>query len=215
MASRSHYQHGSLVSTKRAAGHTDWVLRYRVTLPDGRRAQRQAVVGTTEQYRTESQAQKAADRIRIGINNQQPSAQVPLVRDLVWHFTDRELREDNKRRSWSTQTNYKHMLNHYILPRWETTPKFNDASRGLCSRSTTRSCPSLGDGDQSGSPEKNNHLHSLDCPCVLIAYCDSCMFVVFENNVGLLHSFALTTRLVPARGKASVVPGPVGLDEQY
>jgi integrase len=43
------------------------------------------------------------------------------VRDLVWHFKDRELREENKRRSWSTKTNYMDMLNHWILPRWEMT----------------------------------------------------------------------------------------------
>jgi integrase len=122
MASRQRYQHGALIKKKRADGHTDWVLRYRVTLPDGSRAQRQAVVGTTEQYRTESQAQKAANEVRVGVNNQQPSAAAPTVRDLAWHFKDRELRDENERRSWSTKTNYKDMIDLWILPRWETTP---------------------------------------------------------------------------------------------
>ncbi len=120
MASRQRYQHGSLVKKKRADGHTEWVLRYRVTLPNGQRVQRQTTVGTTEQYRTESHAQTAANELRVGVNRQQPSVAIPLVRDLVWHFKDRELRDDNERRSWSTKTNYRDVINAWILPRWET-----------------------------------------------------------------------------------------------
>ena len=119
MASRQRYQKGSLLKQRRADGHSEWILRYRVTLPDGRRAQRQATVGTTDKYKTESQAQKAADQVRLTINNQSPVAQIPTVGLVVRHFKDVELTDSNTRRSWSTRTNYKDMLNLYVLPRWE------------------------------------------------------------------------------------------------
>lgn len=96
-------------------------LRYRVTLPDGRRVQRQAVVGTTDEFKTESQAQKVADKLRLTINNLSPGAQVPTVGLVTQHFKDVELIESNERRAWSTKQNYKEMLDLFILPRWETT----------------------------------------------------------------------------------------------
>ncbi|HEY4931501.1 MAG TPA: site-specific integrase [Terriglobales bacterium] len=121
MASRQRYQNGSLLNQRRADGSSEWILRYRVTLPDGRRVQRQAVVGATEQYKTESQANKAADQLRITINNATPATQVPTVAQVAQHFKDVELTESDTRRAWSTKENYKEMLNLFILPRWETT----------------------------------------------------------------------------------------------
>jgi integrase len=119
MASRQRYQKGSLFKQRRAHGPTEWILRYRVTLPDGRRVQRQAIIGTTETYKTESQAQRAADQVRLTINNMSPAAQIPTIGLVASHFRDVELNESNTRRSWSTKTNYQDMLNLYILPRWE------------------------------------------------------------------------------------------------
>jgi integrase len=121
MNSRQTYQKGSLIKVRRAHGPSEWVLRYRVTLADGGRVQRQAVVGDTQKYKTESQAQKAADAVRLTINNMSPAAQVPTVGLVAQHFKDVELNEANERRSWATKQNYKEMLNLFILPRWETT----------------------------------------------------------------------------------------------
>ncbi len=121
MNSRARYQKGSLLKVRRTHGPSEWVLRYRVTLDDGRRVQRQAVVGTAEKYKTESQAQKAADQVRLTINNMSPAAQIPTVRLVAQHFKDVELNDANERRAWSTKQNYKDMLNLFILPRWETT----------------------------------------------------------------------------------------------
>lgn len=119
--SRQRYQNGSLIKVPRAHGPSDWVLRYRVTLGDGRRVQRQAIIGTTAEYKTDSQAEKAADKVRLTINNSTPSAQAPTVGIVAWHFREVELNDANERRSWSTKTNYKEMLDLFILPRWETT----------------------------------------------------------------------------------------------
>ena len=119
--SRQRYQNGSLIKVPRAHGPSDWVLRYRVTLGDGRRVQRQAIIGTTAEYKTDSQAEKAADKVRLTINNSTPSAQAPTVGIVARHFREVELSDANERRSWSTKTNYKEMLDLFILPRWETT----------------------------------------------------------------------------------------------
>ena len=121
MRSRQRYQKGSLIKQRRADGSTEWILRYRVNLPDGRRAQRQALVGTTTEYKTESQAQKAADQLRLTINNATPAAQLPTVGMVTRHFKDVELSPSNTRRSWSTKQNYRHYLDAYILRRWERT----------------------------------------------------------------------------------------------
>ena len=121
MNSRQRYQKGSLLKQRRADGRTEWVLRYRVTLSDGRRVQRQAVVGTTREYRTESQAQKAADRLRLAINDLGAAVQIHTVGMVARHFQDVELSASSARRSWSTKQNYVDNLTSYILPRWGRT----------------------------------------------------------------------------------------------
>src|SRR5581483_2253894 len=121
MGSRQRYQQGSLIKVRRAHRPSEWVLRYRVTLDDGRRVQRQAVIGSTQKYKTESEAQKAADALRLTINNLSPAAQVPTVGLVAQHFKDVELNDANERRSWATKQNYKEMLDLFILPRWEAT----------------------------------------------------------------------------------------------
>ncbi len=119
--SRQRYQRGSLITLPRADGRVEWVLRYRVTLVDGSRPQRQAVVGTTKEYPTESQAQAAADSVRLTINKKVLAAQQPTVQAVAVHFKETELQERCKRRSWSTKQKYKYLMDHYILPRWGTT----------------------------------------------------------------------------------------------
>jgi integrase len=116
--SRQRYQKGSLLKQRRAGGAIEWVLRYRTTSPDGRRVQRQAVVGSTKDYRTESQAQKAADQLRVTINSLS-RVQAPTVGEVTQHFKQLELAEESKRRSWATKQNYREVLGLYILPRWE------------------------------------------------------------------------------------------------
>ena len=120
MKARQRYQKGSLIKVRRADGRSEWILRYRVALSDGRRVQRQAIVGTTEQLKTESQAQKAADQIRLTVNNLSPAAQVPTVGLVATHFKKVELNDSDTSRSWSTKQNYLGMLNLFILPGWES-----------------------------------------------------------------------------------------------
>lgn len=121
MNSRQRYQKGSLLKKRRSDGSSEWVLRYRVTLPGGRRVLRQTIVGTTKQFRTESEAQRAADQVRLTVNQNSPALQEPTVGMVARQFKDTELAECNHRRSWPTKVNYRDTLDLYILPRWEKT----------------------------------------------------------------------------------------------
>ena len=121
MESRERYQKGSLLKQHRADGRNQWILRYRVTLPDGRRVQRQAVIGSTEEYRTLAQAQKAADQLRLTINSGTSTIQISTVGEVASHFTEVELCAANMRRSSATKQNYSEILRLYIEPRWQRT----------------------------------------------------------------------------------------------
>ena len=94
------------------------MLRYRTTGPDGRRVQRQTIVGSTKAYPTESQAQRAADQLRVTINSLS-RVQAATVGEVAQHFKQPELAEESKRRSWATKQNYGEVLDLYVLPRWE------------------------------------------------------------------------------------------------
>ncbi len=91
------------------------------TQPNGQRTNRKVVVGTVEQYSTcPSAAQKAADALRIHVNKETPrSALQPLTcEQLIAHYTEKELAEDNHKRANSTKAAYKCYLDNWSLPRW-------------------------------------------------------------------------------------------------
>jgi hypothetical protein len=70
MFTRIRYQHGCIAREARKAGPDVWIFRWREINAEGRKVNRKAVVGTVEQYRTESVAQKAVDALRININQE-------------------------------------------------------------------------------------------------------------------------------------------------
>jgi integrase len=89
---------------------------------NGQRTNRKVVVGTVEQYRGRAAAQKAVDALRIHINKETPrSALEPLTcEQLVKHYVERELSEDNANRAYSTKEVYECYLDNWILPRWQS-----------------------------------------------------------------------------------------------
>jgi integrase len=118
---RQRHQQGSLLKECRADGTVVWVLRYRATDANGSRVQRQEVIGTTTQYRTESAAQRAADAVRLEINKYNSvAAQQPLVSQLIEHYRRLELPNDDnaQRKSWATKDAYRSYLRNWIEPRW-------------------------------------------------------------------------------------------------
>lgn len=121
MFKRIRYQQGCLAREGRSNGPDVWIFRWRETQPNGQRTNRKVVVGTVEQYSTcPSAAQKAADALRIHVNKETPrSALQPLTcEQLIAHYTEKELAEDNHKRANSTKAAYKCYLDNWSLPRW-------------------------------------------------------------------------------------------------
>jgi integrase len=120
MFKRIRYQHGCISREGRNNGPDVWIFRWRETSPNGHRANRKTVVGTVEQYPTRSAAQKAADALRVHVNRETPRSMLqPLTcEQLIAHYAERELAEDNHKRAYSTKAAYECYLDNWILPRW-------------------------------------------------------------------------------------------------
>jgi hypothetical protein len=122
MFKRIRYQQGCVAREERRRGPDVWVFRWRELNASGQRTNRKVVVGTVEQYRGRAAAQKAVDALRIHINKETPrSALEPLTcEQLVKHYVERELSEDNANRAYSTKEGYECCLDNWILPRWRS-----------------------------------------------------------------------------------------------
>lgn len=119
MFKRTRFQNGHLKRESRKTGPDVWIFRWRETAADGHRVNRKVVVGTVEQHKTESAANKAVAAFRIDINNETPLASLrPFsVQELVEHYMAKELAENSKK-AYSTSAVYKVYLKSWILPRW-------------------------------------------------------------------------------------------------
>ena len=69
MVKRTRYQYGSVEIDKRVNGPDVWLYRWWESTSDGRRTRRGFTVGTVEQYTTEAHALKAAEGMRLIIND--------------------------------------------------------------------------------------------------------------------------------------------------
>ncbi len=102
------YQKGCLIREKRKASPDVWVFRWR----DGQ-VNRKEIVGTVEQLKTKSAAQKACEALRRNANRETRSPRT--VAELVAHYQQYEL--PNK--TPYTQEVYLGYLKTWILPKWE------------------------------------------------------------------------------------------------
>lgn len=134
---RARHQQGSLQREKRQrSGETVWVFRWREVQMDGTKKYRKAVIGTISEYKTESEAQKAADALRLVVNEQTPRQMLKAIsfETLVEHYKQHELPDvvqgtrplgseagdDELRKSFATQVTYQGYLSKWILPRWKS-----------------------------------------------------------------------------------------------
>ena len=119
MFRRARHQQGSLQCVKRKAGKTVWEFRWYEPTTNGDTVYRKKVIGTTEEYKTESQAQRAADAVRLTINAEQTPKSVSIAA-LVEHYRTRELSKENQGKAFSTKQAYGFYLKNWIVPRWGT-----------------------------------------------------------------------------------------------
>lgn len=130
---RARYQRGSLRRIKRKDGTKVWEYRWRETQRDGTRKRRSMIVGSIEDYPTESLAQAEVDDLRLNINPFTPDQAINdiSVGALANHYREHELPDifykdgpdkipNEPRKSWSTQDTYDGYLRKWILPRWRS-----------------------------------------------------------------------------------------------
>ena len=117
---RSRYQQGALFTEPRKTGPEVWVYKWRETGPDGKRHSKKEVLGTVEDIRTRSDAQRAAEKFRLNINRKVTESAGPAtLNKLVEHYRMKEMpmeSHEDKRRS--TKMGYLSNLNNHIVPRW-------------------------------------------------------------------------------------------------
>jgi integrase len=121
---------------RKRTGETVWVFRWYEVQLDGTKKYRKAVIGAVSEYRTEAEAQKAADSLRLEVNERTPRQMLQAIsfETLVEHYRQHELPdvvhgtrplgseagEDELRKSYSTQVTYQGYLTKWILPRWRS-----------------------------------------------------------------------------------------------
>lgn len=109
---RVRYQFGSLHLVK-GVKHDVWTFRYYGTTSEGQRQYKRIRVGTKEQYPTAAAALKAADAIRLAVNDSR-SQPKPIVFEAV---IERYRREELPER-FSTRVAYESVLRNRIKPKW-------------------------------------------------------------------------------------------------
>jgi integrase len=115
-----------LQRVKRKSGATVWIFRWYEVQTDGQKTYRNRVIGTVDDFRTEADARKAVDALRITINQEAPLAGVPRIdfETLVSHYLQKELPQDQTKakvpKAHSTAVTYRRYLRKWILPRWKS-----------------------------------------------------------------------------------------------
>lgn len=125
MSQRTRYQQGMVYRVKRKQGPDCWIFRWREEGVNGKRIRRKVTLGTVKQYPTEASALKAAEVLRITINEEQSKAgQQPVsVEALINHFKEHELSleediDDEEGRAYSTRCNYRDILDFHVRKKW-------------------------------------------------------------------------------------------------
>lgn len=106
---RRRYQQGCLYREKRKAGPDVWVFRSR----DGK-TNRKEIVGTVEQFKNKTAAQKACEHLRANANREVRSPRT--VAELISHYQEHEL----SRKAYSTAHVHGSCVRTWILPAWGT-----------------------------------------------------------------------------------------------
>jgi integrase len=112
------FQEGSIARVKRAKGPDVWVYRYRQDV-DGRRLHRSRVLGTVKEYKSKTDAKRAAENLRIEVNAADGRARRMTLEDAWGHFQLHELHDAGSDRSPTTIAGYLDYFKSQILPTWK------------------------------------------------------------------------------------------------
>ena len=122
MFRRTRYQEGNIVRIRRSRTPDYWALRWWDIDANGNRVRRSAAIGPVDKYPSEASARKAAEALRITINEASPRVdQRPIsISALIEHYIQHELcaGDDDVAKSFATQQTNKDFLRLYIEPYW-------------------------------------------------------------------------------------------------
>ena len=116
MFKRARYQFGYLRQKPRKRGPDVWVWERNATAPDGRRKRETVIVGSVEQYPTESMAWRSVESFRLAVSAQHDNTGV-----LFGALIDRYMREKLPKR-YSTASKYRSWLINHVKPKWGDVP---------------------------------------------------------------------------------------------
>jgi integrase len=122
---RPRYQFGTLYMEPRKNGPDVWVYRWRESNPQGRRRLRKQIIGTVRQFRTQAEAQKAVEALRLSVNRQtvDSGSRPQIFRMLVEHYQLKEMpMETHEIKTRGTKLVYQSNLKNHIVPRWGDYP---------------------------------------------------------------------------------------------
>jgi len=119
LAKRTRYQYGSVEIDKRVTGPDVWIYRWRETTSDGRKKRRGFTVGTVEKYRTEAHALKAAEGMRLLINDGVAAREPVLFCGVLDRFLlEQKQEQEAEQITHGTLASYRSMISQHILPKW-------------------------------------------------------------------------------------------------
>jgi len=118
---RIRYQQGTLRLEERANGNRVWEYRWYETQIDGSRRRRSAMIGTIQEFPSESSAQKAVAALRANVNAENPRTQIDAISfsTLTQHYREKEMCEEAGKTFATNRTNEGY-LERWILPRWSS-----------------------------------------------------------------------------------------------
>ncbi len=113
------YQRGSIRTLHRKGGDI-WVLRYRVTQPDGSRMEKIEHIGLVRDFPKERDARREADRLGLLVRINEPLRDTRIRFDaLAEHYLKADFGENAVRpKSDNTIAVTNHVVRNYLVPRW-------------------------------------------------------------------------------------------------
>ena len=117
---RTRYQYGSLETKERKKGKEVWEFRYYEPDARGERQRRAVMVGTRDEYPTESAARKSpvVQAILLRLNAEQPAA----VGSAEFGAVIARYEQEEMPERYSTRAAYQSYIKNQIRPRWADIP---------------------------------------------------------------------------------------------
>jgi integrase len=119
LAKRTRYQYGSVEIDKRVTGPDVWIYRWWEPTANGRRKRRGLTVGTVEKYKTEAEALKAAEGMRLMANDGILARERVRFCGILDRFLIEQKQEQEAEQiTYQTLASYRSIIGRHIRPKW-------------------------------------------------------------------------------------------------